>query len=75
MIDDYRVLASPWGFAPGDIEMPVHFWHGDDDRTIAMAQAQAVAEQMPHATFTVVPGAGHLLLMDHMHNVFAALAP
>ena len=75
VIDDYRVLASPWGFAPDDIEMPVHFWHGDDDRTIAMSQAQAVAERMPQATFTVVPGAGHLLLMDHMHNVFAALAP
>jgi pimeloyl-ACP methyl ester carboxylesterase len=75
VIDDYRVLASPWNFAPEDIDMPVHFWHGDEDRMVAISEARAVAERMPHATFTVVSGAGHLLLMDHLPDVFAALRP
>jgi pimeloyl-ACP methyl ester carboxylesterase len=74
VVDDYRVLASQWGFAPEDIEIPVHFWHGDDDRTVSIFQARAVAERMPRATFNVVAGAGHLLLMDHMDEVFAQLA-
>jgi pimeloyl-ACP methyl ester carboxylesterase len=74
VVDDYRVLASPWEFAPEDIELPVHFWHGDEDRMVAISEARAVAERMPGATFNVVRGAGHLLLMDHMHDVFATLA-
>jgi pimeloyl-ACP methyl ester carboxylesterase len=73
VIDDYRVLASPWGFRPEDIDMPVYFWHGDDDRMVAIAAAHEVADRMPRATFTVVPGAGHLLLMDHFGDVLTAL--
>jgi pimeloyl-ACP methyl ester carboxylesterase len=75
VIDDYRVLASPWGFEPEAIEIAVDFWHGDEDRMVSIAEARAVAERMPHSTFTVVSGAGHLLLMDHLPDVFAALAP
>jgi pimeloyl-ACP methyl ester carboxylesterase len=75
VIDDYRVLASPWGFEPEAIGMHVDFWHGDEDRMVAMVQAQAVAARMPHSTFTIVSGAGHLLLMDQLPDVFTALAP
>jgi pimeloyl-ACP methyl ester carboxylesterase len=75
VIDDYRVLASPWGFEPEDIEMPVHFWHGDEDRVVAISEARAVAARMPCATFTLVPAAGHLLLMDHFDEVLATLTP
>ena len=74
VIDDYRVLASPWGFAPEQIEVPVHFWHGDEDKMAAITEARAIAERMPAATFNVVPGAGHLLLMDHIDEILAALA-
>jgi pimeloyl-ACP methyl ester carboxylesterase len=73
VIDDYRVLASPWGFTPEQIEMLVHFWHGDEDRMVAISGARAVAERMPAADFNVVPGAGHLLLMERADDIFAAL--
>jgi pimeloyl-ACP methyl ester carboxylesterase len=73
VIDDYRVLGSPWGFAPEEISMPVHFWHGDEDRMVAISEARAVADRMPDAHFTVVPGAGHLMLMDHLDDVFTTL--
>jgi pimeloyl-ACP methyl ester carboxylesterase len=75
VIDDYRVLASPWDFAPEEIEIPVHFWHGDADRMAGIAEARAVAGRIPHAHFNVVPDAGHLLLMEHAHEIFATLAP
>jgi pimeloyl-ACP methyl ester carboxylesterase len=75
VVDDYRVLASPWGFTPEEIDYPVHFWHGDDDRIVAIAEARALTQRMPNATFTVVPGEGHLMLMEHGPEVFAALAP
>jgi pimeloyl-ACP methyl ester carboxylesterase len=75
VVDDYRVLASPWGFAPEDIEMPVQFWHGDADRMAGFAEARAIAARMPNARFNLVPGEGHLLLMDHLRDIFASLAP
>ena len=75
VVDDYRLLASPWGFTPEEIDYPVHFWHGDDDRIVVISEARAVAQRMPNATFTVVPDQGHLMLMEHAAEVFAALAP
>lgn len=75
VVDDYRVLASPWGFAPEQIEIPVHFWHGDDDRMASLSEARAVADRMTNAHFHLVPGAGHLLPMEHMGDVFATLTP
>jgi pimeloyl-ACP methyl ester carboxylesterase len=75
VVDDYRVLAAPWGFEPEEITVPVHFWHGDSDPVVPHRGPQAVAARIPHASFTLVPGEGHMLLMDHMADVFAALAP
>jgi len=75
VVDDYRVLASPWQFAPEGIEMPVHFWHGDADRLVALEQAQSVAARIPNAEFIVLPGEGHMLLVEHFDDVLLALAP
>ena len=75
VIDDYRLLASPWDFAPEEIAIPVHFWHGDADRMAGIADARALADRIPGARFNVVPDAGHLLLMEHASEVLAALAP
>jgi pimeloyl-ACP methyl ester carboxylesterase len=75
VVDDYRVLGTPWQFAPEEIEMPVHFWHGDADRLVAIDQARAVADRIPNAEFTVLPGEGHMLLIEHFEEVLVALDP
>jgi pimeloyl-ACP methyl ester carboxylesterase len=75
VIDDYRVLATPWDFAPEDIDIRVNFWHGDQDRMASLQEAQAVVARMPDARLVVVPGEGHMLLMDHFREVLATLAP
>jgi pimeloyl-ACP methyl ester carboxylesterase len=53
----------------------VTLWHGDADRMAGFAEARAVADRMPNARFNVVPGEGHLLLMNHLRDIFATLAP
>jgi pimeloyl-ACP methyl ester carboxylesterase len=73
VVEDYRVLASPWGFEPEQIDHPVRFWHGDDDRIVVIAEARAVAQRMPNATFTAVPGEGHMMLMAHFDDIVDAL--
>jgi pimeloyl-ACP methyl ester carboxylesterase len=74
VVDDYRVLASPWGFEPEQVEFPVHFWHGDDDRIVVIAEARAVAQRMPHSTFTTIPGEGHMMMMAHFEEILDALS-
>jgi pimeloyl-ACP methyl ester carboxylesterase len=42
------------------LRCPVELVWGDDDHDVPVTVAQAVAEKVPTATLTIVPGAGHL---------------
>jgi pimeloyl-ACP methyl ester carboxylesterase len=59
---DYRVTAQPWGFLPQAISCPVTWWHGLDDDTVPLHQAQDLVARIPHATLHTVPDASHLAL-------------
>lgn len=73
-IQDYRIFGDPWGFALEEIEVPVHIWEGADDRTGPPGYRAFLAQHIPHATVTVVPGEGHLsLLPNQAPAIFAAL--
>jgi pimeloyl-ACP methyl ester carboxylesterase len=61
-VDDYRAVASDWGFDPADITVPVTLWQGGDDDLVPIALARRLAILMPDAAYRPVPGAGHFLL-------------
>ena len=67
-----RALDPPDGFARDnlawggtwDVDLvavtaPVHLLYGDADQMVPVAHGHALAALLPHATFTVLPGAGH----------------
>jgi pimeloyl-ACP methyl ester carboxylesterase len=64
-----EIIASvgPWGFAPADVCVPVHLWHGDRDEAAPVAVARFVADQLPDVRLTVYEGEGHYL--DESHHV------
>jgi pimeloyl-ACP methyl ester carboxylesterase len=68
-IQDMAAGIRDWGFGLVDIEVPVHIWHGDLDRTIPLVQGQAIAGQTPNATLHECPGEGHWLVVDHMEEI------
>ena len=71
---DYRIFGDPWGFALGEIRVPVQIWEGADDRTGPAGYREFLRRHIPHATVTVVPGEGHLSLLPHQAPaIFAAL--
>ena len=73
---DYRVTAQPWGFLPEAIACPVTWWHGLDDDTVPLHQAQDLVGRIPHARLRTVPGASHLALRVVAREVVAsALEP
>jgi pimeloyl-ACP methyl ester carboxylesterase len=70
-VADLEVLARPWGFAVDDITVPVHLWHGADDRVIPIQHGEYLASHIPHASFHLCEGEGHLVLWNHLEAVFS----
>ncbi len=62
VIDDARRLQQPWGFDPGQITIPVHFWHGGQDRNIPLALIQPFIQSLPQARVHYYPADGHYSL-------------
>jgi pimeloyl-ACP methyl ester carboxylesterase len=63
---DYTLEARPWGVPLGQIRVPIHIWHGQDDRLVSPQASRILAAAVPGATTYLVPGQGHLLLAgDH----------
>jgi 3-oxoadipate enol-lactonase len=46
------------------IEVPVRIIHGDADRVVPVENGRALARRLPRAELVVLPGAGHLALME-----------
>ena len=57
---DVILFTRPWGFELADVQVPVHWWHGDSDHIIPHAHGVHVASRLPHATFATIEGESHL---------------
>ena len=60
VLSDIILFTRPWGFEAADVAVPVHWWHGDGDHIIPHAHGEHMAERLPHARFTTIPGESHL---------------
>jgi pimeloyl-ACP methyl ester carboxylesterase len=73
MIDDYLTCCADWGFDPGQIEVPVHLWHGERDPVVPLAHAQMLAAGVPLAELTVEPGGGHFIFSRRLPDIIGRL--
>lgn len=72
---DYTLFSRPWGFALGDICLPVFLWHGEDDWVCPVAMGRYVAENIPGCMARIVPGEGHIsLVVNHFAEILAVVA-
>jgi pimeloyl-ACP methyl ester carboxylesterase len=60
VLSDIILFTRDWGFAAADVQVPVHWWHGDSDHIIPHAHGEHLAQRLPEATFTTIPGESHL---------------
>lgn len=70
---DVVLLGRPWGFSLRDIKPDVYLWQGEADTLVPPAMGRYQAEQIPHCHATMLPGEGHLLIIDRMPDLVAAL--
>jgi pimeloyl-ACP methyl ester carboxylesterase len=67
--------AGPWDIDLAAVTAPVDLLYGDADQMVPIANGRRLAALLPHATFTVLPGAGHgditFGLIDRLLTTFA----
>ncbi|MEP7214844.1 MAG: alpha/beta hydrolase [Anaerolineaceae bacterium] len=82
VVDDAALMERPWGIDFVAISKNVKLWHGEEDHTVPVAEARALAATIPGCAGSYMPGAGHLWLLDHggvvldgLHGAAAVAVP
>ena len=72
--DDAIILYGEWGFRLEEIRVPVHLFHGTEDKFAPYGFAEYMQEKLPDAHLHAYPGEGHLFVMRLFGEVFERLA-
>jgi pimeloyl-ACP methyl ester carboxylesterase len=59
-LNDLVLFTRDWGFTAADVQVPVRWWHGDDDHIVPFAHGQHLVDRLPDATLSVIDGESHL---------------
>jgi pimeloyl-ACP methyl ester carboxylesterase len=70
---DIVLFGKHWGFALGDVNVPMHLWHGDADNIVPLAHGRHLAERLPRADLRIRPREGHLGNLGAASEVLDAL--
>ena len=73
VLNDVVLFTKHWGFSPCDIEVPIRFWHGDEDHIVPLVHGHHVAELMPDAKVTERPGESHLGALGCLEEILDTL--
>jgi pimeloyl-ACP methyl ester carboxylesterase len=63
ILDDAWLLSHCWNIPLGEITIPISIWHGACDKTVSVAAAHKLAEQIPASQLTIVANEGHVSLL------------
>jgi poly(3-hydroxyoctanoate) depolymerase len=68
---DQLYAITGWSSLPWlhEIRMPTLILHGDDDPMVPVDNARRMASLMPQANLHIVPGGGHLFMIDEPESV------
>lgn len=59
-LSDIILFTRHWGFDAADVQVPVRWWHGDNDHIIPHAHGVHMAARLPDARFETIHGESHL---------------
>ncbi len=71
--DEIVRFSRSWHLPLPQITTPVHLWHGEADTALPPSFGRHLAEQLPHCSAQFIPAAGHLWILDHLHEVLEML--
>lgn len=70
---DLALFSLPWGFRVEDIAVPVHLWHGDQDRVVPVAMGRYLAAHIPGCQARFITDAGHLWILEGYKEVLKSM--
>jgi pimeloyl-ACP methyl ester carboxylesterase len=70
---DSYLAVHPWDFSLREIRMPVHVWHGLEDRDAPIGMARAVVRKLPDCRAHFLEGESHLLIFKYWEKILSAL--
>jgi len=70
---DAWALSTDWGFALGDVSVPVWFWYGELDRNVPINAVRKMTAELDVAAFELIPGKGHFGWLEQEQQVLATL--
>jgi pimeloyl-ACP methyl ester carboxylesterase len=73
VIADADIYLSEWGFEVSQVNFPIRFWHGKQDRNIAWTYTQQIAQLIPQAETHWSELDGHYSLpITHAEQILTA---
>lgn len=72
-IADMDVYGAPWPCELSRITAPSRLWQGTEDAIVPVAASIALSRAIPGCRLSLLEGAGHFWVLDHMDDVLAAL--
>lgn len=72
VVEEYRAMIRPWGFAPEELRVPVDVWAGSEDQLLDPGWPAQLAARIPGATLHVRAG-GHFLAHLYYRDIFDRL--
>ena len=73
VVYDVVLFTRHWGFSPRDVQVPIRFWHGDEDHIVPLVHGHHVAELMEDAQVIERPGESHLGALAALDEVLDTL--
>lgn len=73
LVDDYRICCRPWGFDPSGVPVPVHLWHGLQDRLVPPEHAWQLAAALPDCRAAFDPDEGHFFFRRRVREIVGRL--
>jgi pimeloyl-ACP methyl ester carboxylesterase/acyl dehydratase len=64
MVEDDVSAMAPWDFDLGGVTAPTLIMHGTDDRMVPSSHSEWLAAHCPAAELRLVPGQGHISVLD-----------
>ena len=72
-VEDHTINAGPWSDLLPRLARPTRIWQGEDDNNVSPAATRWMAERIPGAELTMLPGAGHGLTEEVWPQIYAWL--